>query len=236
MFASSELSGECQHNDIARELDYTEWEWDDLTVMSQTICKMLPPPTANPATMATTGLGSRRICTCKKGLDNQSNHSPTYTSIHTPHWRSAEVIFVSLFTEARCRYGQHRGALCRKHLSVCIIFKNPVSVHHFKWDQHLNLLILWIRSTGLREYKKLTWRSRTFNLGIESDPTYPPTPLTDWSPPLQKASLPAPTDKCIKAYIRSHPAWAKSFSIVAAVYSKVQSQGRWSPYFCNIGF
>jgi naphthoate synthase len=34
-------------------------------VRSQTRCKTWPPPIAYPATIATTGLGSRRICTCR---------------------------------------------------------------------------------------------------------------------------------------------------------------------------
>ena len=37
---------------------------EERTVRSQTICSGLPPPTAYPATIATTGLGSLRICIC----------------------------------------------------------------------------------------------------------------------------------------------------------------------------
>ena len=51
-FAVFSEHGECRSEGAAR------------TVMSQTICRMFPPPTAYPATMAITGLGRRRICTC----------------------------------------------------------------------------------------------------------------------------------------------------------------------------
>ena len=37
---------------------------DVLTVRSQIMCRICPPPTAKPATMAITGFGKRRICTC----------------------------------------------------------------------------------------------------------------------------------------------------------------------------
>lgn len=38
-----------------------------------------------------------------------------------------------------------------------------------------------------------TCKSRTFSLGTPSSPTYPPDPLTPWSPPLQNAIVPAPS-------------------------------------------
>ena len=38
----------------------------------------------------------------------------------------------------------------------------------------------------------LACRSRTFRRGTLSGPTYPPSPLTAWSPPLQNAWVPAP--------------------------------------------
>ena len=47
-------------------------------VMSQHMCRMWPPPTANPATDATTGLGSRRICICRSStLSRGTPSAPT---------------------------------------------------------------------------------------------------------------------------------------------------------------
>lgn len=111
-------------------------------VRSQTMCRMCPPPTAYPATMAITGLGIRRMWICAGGGREASGHAGA------PH---------SLPSERRRRGDSAPGG----------------------WRSS---------SSGARR----AWRSRTFSRGTPSDPTYPPCPRTDWSPPLQKASSPAP--------------------------------------------
>mmetsp|Transcript_71413 Transcript_71413/g.225524 ORF Transcript_71413/g.225524 Transcript_71413/m.225524 type:complete len:200 (-) Transcript_71413:213-812(-) len=74
-------------------------------VRSQIMWRMWPPPTAYPATIATTGLGQRRICTCRSRTLRRAIPSlPTYPPCPRTVWSPP-------LQNARSPRGRQRGGM-----------------------------------------------------------------------------------------------------------------------------